>query len=95
MPDTIKIRKANELVEGDPTILDHLGDVFDAMGKPEQAVDYWKQSYIADPENKAVAEKLKSRGIDFKPLRKEAKKQAKAQKRKADGDKEETKPEKE
>lgn len=68
-----QIQKANRLIENDPTITDHLGDVFDALKDTGKALSYWKQSFLLDPENKTVAEKLEAHGINLDELRKEVK----------------------
>ena len=38
------IRKANERNSGDPTIHDHLGEVYEKTGKLKQAVAQWERS---------------------------------------------------
>jgi tetratricopeptide (TPR) repeat protein len=38
------IRKANERNSGDPTIHDHLGEVYERTGKLKQAVEQWERS---------------------------------------------------
>ena len=56
----------------DPTITDHDGDVLFKLGDEKQALPQWQRSFVLDPENAKVAEKLKARSIDLEPLRKEA-----------------------
>jgi len=64
------IRKANERNSGDPTIHDHLGEVYEKTGKLKQAVTQWERSMTeyarslpadADPEDVAkVQHKLEN-----------------------------------
>lgn len=67
-----QIQKANALIPDDPTITDHLGDVWDAMGNSENATAFWRTSFVIDPGNEAVAAKLTQRGEDVGALREEA-----------------------
>lgn len=67
-----QIRKANDLIKNDPTMIDHLGDIFEALNDREKAILHWKQSFLLDPENKAVATKLETHGVNLDQLRKEA-----------------------
>lgn len=67
-----QIQKANELIKNDPTIIDHLGDIFNDLEEKEKAISYWKQSFLLDPENETVAEKLKNHDVNLDQLRKEA-----------------------
>jgi cytochrome c-type biogenesis protein CcmH/NrfG len=43
----------------DPTILDHMGDVYLALGRLKEALFCWRRSLRFDPENAVVAEKLR------------------------------------
>ena len=67
-----EVQRANEKEPADPTIADHLGDILAELDRPEEALAQWKRSFLLDPENEAVAEKLTARGIDLDPLRDEA-----------------------
>ncbi|MFC1498775.1 tetratricopeptide repeat protein [Verrucomicrobiota bacterium] len=69
----VQIQKANKLINHDPAIIDHLGDVFNALNDKKQAILYWKQSLLLEPENKTVAQKLKKHGIDTDKILKESK----------------------
>jgi tetratricopeptide (TPR) repeat protein len=63
-PNALKdIQRAWKLMPGDPTVADHLGDVFAALNRETEAIQYWQKSIEVDPLNKSVQEKLKSRGI--------------------------------
>jgi tetratricopeptide (TPR) repeat protein len=72
-----QILQASERLPDDPTILDHLGDVYLALGKSADALARWRESYVLDPKNRAVETKLKTRGEDLRPLLKRAKASAK------------------
>ncbi len=47
---------------GDPTILDHLGDVCLALGRRAEALRFWRRSLRIDPASAAVAEKIRRYG---------------------------------
>lgn len=66
-----EIRRANELIQDDPTIVEHLGDVFSAMGKDDKALTLWKQSYKIDSTNPAIREKLETFGVDVEKIKEE------------------------
>jgi tetratricopeptide (TPR) repeat protein len=72
-----QIQKANELIKDDPTVNEHLGDIFQALNDNEKALSCWKQSFMLDPENETVAQKLHAQGLNVDALRKEAAKAAK------------------
>ncbi len=61
------IQRAWNLMPGDPTVADHLGDVLHALNREAEAIRYWKKSLEADPHNPTVREKIKSRGIPLPP----------------------------
>ena len=65
------IQKASELIKDDPVVTDHLGDVFGALADKDKAIACWKHSLLLDPQNKAVAEKLRAQGIDVNQFLKE------------------------
>lgn len=67
------LERAIALLPDDPTIADHLGDVYEKLGILEEAVDWWKKSFVLDATNEKVAEKLIRNGVDLEPLREEAK----------------------
>ncbi len=55
------LRRAAELLkEPDATVFDHLADVLLKLGKPDEALPYLKRAAEIDPENKAIADKLKT-----------------------------------
>jgi tetratricopeptide (TPR) repeat protein len=76
-----KFKEARALLEAafllmadDPTIAEHLGDVFMALNRPEDAVTQWTRSFVLDPAGTAVANKLEKQGVRLEPLRAEAEK---------------------
>ncbi len=44
----------------DPTVLEHIGDVYMKAGKNAEALSYWQKSLALDQENKKVAEKIEA-----------------------------------
>ncbi len=62
------IQSASNLVPDDPTITEHLGDTWSALGNRALALKYWKESYLLDSQNGAVAEKLQANGVDLNAL---------------------------
>ncbi|MDA0991141.1 MAG: tetratricopeptide repeat protein, partial [Verrucomicrobia bacterium] len=60
----IHIEAASKLIPEDPTINDHLGDIWSALGDRTRAVQHWSQSYIRDTANTTVANKLQANGVD-------------------------------
>ena len=63
------LKRANELQAGDSTLLDHLGDVYSALGQTDKALTYWKQSFSIDPKNQDLETKLRAQGVDTSALR--------------------------
>ena len=55
--------RANTLVTGDPTILDHIGDAYQALGKHPEAIEHWIQSLTASPGNADIEKKLRKSGV--------------------------------
>jgi len=53
--------KACAIENKEPVILDHTGDVLFSIGNDILALEFWKKSYIYDPQT-SVADKLKKRG---------------------------------
>lgn len=66
------IKRALELLPDDPTITDHMGDIEAKLGRPDEAIVWWKKSFMLDPDNKKVAAKLVEQGVDLAPLQAEA-----------------------
>jgi tetratricopeptide (TPR) repeat protein len=46
----------------DPTIFTHVGDAYQASGKPAQAVGYWQKALRMDPKNQELQKKIKENG---------------------------------
>jgi len=55
----VEINKALTLMGDEPTVREHLGDIYFQKGLLEKAKKEWKKSLRLDPENKRVKEKLK------------------------------------
>jgi tetratricopeptide (TPR) repeat protein len=55
--------RAGELVQDDATILDHIGDAYQALGQTDKAVEYWLKSLAAAPGNAEIETKLREKGI--------------------------------
>jgi hypothetical protein len=53
----------------DPTILEHLGDVLDAQDRAPHARKAWEQSFLLNPANESLANKLREHGVDPDVLR--------------------------
>jgi len=70
--------RASELEE-DPTIVEHIGDTYSALGEAGKAIEYWKRSFVLDPESESVTGKLNARNIDLEPLHREAEERKKKQ----------------
>lgn len=67
-----EIERAIALMPGDATLTDHMGDIYEKLGVIEEAIDWWKQSFLIEPDNDKVAEKLARNGVDVDALRAEA-----------------------
>ena len=64
-----EIRRALEQMPEDPTILEHLGDVLDAQDRAPHARKAWEQSFLLNPANESLANKLREHGVDPDVLR--------------------------
>jgi len=58
--------KAADLDRSEPVILDHTGDVLQAVGRSAEAAAFWTRSHEIDP-TPAVTEKLRRHGVAPKP----------------------------
>ena len=58
--------KASHNMPKDPTVAEHLGDVYMKMNEPEKAAKLWLQSYRIDPTNQILAKKLSALGLKTK-----------------------------
>ena len=72
-----QLRRAVELLPDDPTILEHMGDVLFKLGDEQTALPQWEASFVLDPTNEKLAEKLKLHGANVDALREESEKRAK------------------
>jgi len=52
------IRKAAELLDTDAVIFEHLGDILEAKGERQKAIEYWGKALEFDPENENLKKKL-------------------------------------
>jgi tetratricopeptide (TPR) repeat protein len=69
-----ELKKALEIMPDDPTINEHMGDVYDALDEPEEARHYWTRSVMQDPDNPFVVWKLEATGTDVAPILRRARK---------------------
>ncbi|MDO9541880.1 MAG: tetratricopeptide repeat protein [Kiritimatiellia bacterium] len=67
------IQNARVLMPEDPVILEHLGDVLAGLGRENQALEAWQQSFQRDISNTSLEEKLRKHGIDTEQLRRNSK----------------------
>lgn len=58
------LQAAYYFIPDDPTILEHLGDVWSALQDDSQALTWWERSYRINTNNKTLEEKLRKHGID-------------------------------
>ncbi|MFH2034845.1 MAG: tetratricopeptide repeat protein [Candidatus Zixiibacteriota bacterium] len=49
---------AYEQIKTDPVVVEHIGDVYQALNKPDEAKDYWNKALELDPDNTTLKEKL-------------------------------------
>lgn len=68
----VQLRRAGELMKDDATVLEHIGDALNALNRSGEAADYWKRSFVQNPENPPLAVKLRALGVDTAPLLQEA-----------------------
>jgi tetratricopeptide (TPR) repeat protein len=66
-----QIRKANTAEGNDPTIIEHLGDIYFALNDKGKAIALWKQSFMIDQNSKTVISKLEQNGLSPQQVRKE------------------------
>lgn len=45
-------------LDTDPVIYDHLGDVYEALGNPEKAREWWQQALDRQPDNETIRQKI-------------------------------------
>jgi tetratricopeptide (TPR) repeat protein len=67
-----ELRRAHDLMPDDPTVKEHMGDVLDKLGRPKEALEYWKQSFVLDATNDRIAQRLTAAQVDLEPLKKAA-----------------------
>lgn len=54
-----ELLRASQYEENDPVIIEHVGDVYEAVGDMENAFQYWNKALEMNPDNEALKEKLK------------------------------------
>lgn len=60
------ITRANNIIENDPTITEHCGDIWMALGNHKKAVQYWRKSIKLNPDNAVLKNKLNPAKMDKK-----------------------------
>lgn len=68
----ICLQSAYYFIPDDPTIMEHLGDVWGALHDDAQACVWWKRSYRLNANNKNLEENLRKHGVDINALRRNA-----------------------
>jgi len=58
------IQKADNFLKEDPVILEHLGDIYEAIGEKEKAKEAFIRSYKKDSSRNVIKEKLQKYGIN-------------------------------
>lgn len=58
------LQKAAELIPDDATVAEHLGDLYNKLNQPVQALKFWSSAFQLDSKNDAVAKKLRAHGLD-------------------------------
>ncbi|SYZ73398.1 hypothetical protein TRIP_C21516 [Candidatus Zixiibacteriota bacterium] len=53
-----ELLKANQAIDNDPTVLEHLGDAYEALGDSANARVYWEKAIKIVPDNRDLKEKL-------------------------------------
>jgi tetratricopeptide (TPR) repeat protein len=58
-----ELLRANDLLREtpDPVVLEHVGDTYDALGQPAEAVTHWQRALALDPDNAALVSKIDAR----------------------------------
>lgn len=53
-----QLLEAYKYIDSDPVILDHIGDIYRALGQENRAREFWNKALEIDPDNMTVREKL-------------------------------------
>ncbi len=69
--------KADKIINNDPVINEHLGDIYMALGQSSQAVNYWTEALRQNHDNCELRLKLQERNINVPELLKSIKKKKK------------------
>ena len=54
------LRSLEALEEPDAVVIDHLGDTYQKLGNLEAALENWQKALVLDPQNKIIAEKIRT-----------------------------------
>ena len=57
-PKAVEYLEQAVLLDSDATIFDHLGDVYEAIGKKEAANQWWQRALELQPDNESLKEKI-------------------------------------
>jgi tetratricopeptide (TPR) repeat protein len=66
------IQRALTQEPSEAEILDHAGDICEALNQSDTALAYWRKAFILNPTRPGLREKLLNRKMDLDPLQKEA-----------------------
>jgi len=69
---SVELEKAVQLMQDDPTITEHLGDAYHALGENDKATEQWRRSLVLNPDNKPLSAKLQAAGVNPADVLKEA-----------------------
>ena len=67
-----QIQSALYFMPDDPTIVEHLGDILATLNNEQEAISWWKRSYLINPANKALEDKMRKHGVNIDELKQEA-----------------------
>ncbi len=54
------LHRALDLIQADPTVFDHLGDVYQKLGVSDSAAVYWRRALEKDSDNETIKAKLQA-----------------------------------
>ena len=52
------LRAVQNLSQDDPTVFEHIGDVYSKLNRIPQALEYWQKAMALTPENQSLADKI-------------------------------------
>jgi tetratricopeptide (TPR) repeat protein len=68
-----QLKEAGKIIPNDPVVMEHIGDTHKVRQNIEKAIEFWKKSFLLDPEYQSVIDKLESHNISPSDLLKEVK----------------------